>query len=149
MAQSSVAGGRRMPQRDEGSRAGLLGPSDTSDSGSDVMGGPGLADTQAQGLDEGTTSEVGRAQGAGADYGDPDLDADTDSTGTGERALADRDAGVEAGGDIAPDRIIEGLDPAQLGAMSEEELDGISGENLVVDEDEGSAEDPDEETDRR
>lgn len=151
MAQSSVAGGRRMPQRDEGNRVGLLGPSDTSDSGSDIMGGPGLADTQAQGLDEGTTSDIDRSLGAGADYGDPELDAQSDSTGTGERALADRDGGFEEAGDISPDRVerLDPLDATQLEAMSEEELDGISGENLVVDEDEGSPEDPDEAADRR
>lgn len=147
MAQSSVAGGRRMPQHDEGSRTGLLGPSDTSDSGSDVQGGPGLVDTQAEGFDEGTTSDVDRGAGIGADYGDPELDADSDARGTGERAVADREAGFRDAGDISPDRV-EDLDPAQLELMSEEELDGIDGENLVVDEDEGSAEDPDEAADR-
>jgi hypothetical protein len=56
-----------------------LGPSDSSDTGSDLIG-------------------------AGADVGDADLDSDTDRAGTGERASAGRDDAPD-GADIAPDHI--------------------------------------------
>jgi hypothetical protein len=64
-----------------------LGPSDSSDSGSDVQGA------------------------RDADFGDANLDSDTDRYGTGERA--DVGGTIEPDGvDIAPDRIekVEGED---------------------------------------
>ena len=73
-----------------GTRA--LGPSDSSDSGSDVVGGPGmdegLSDDQARQMPQ-TTS-----QGAGRDLGDADLDADSDRSGTGERNSSGLDTAV-------------------------------------------------------
>ena len=64
-----------------GTRA--LGPSDSSDTGSDVVGGPGmdegLSDEQARRMPLSTT------HGAGRDLGDGDLDSDSDRAGTGER----------------------------------------------------------------
>jgi hypothetical protein len=56
-----------------------LGPSDSSDSGSDLIG-------------------------AGAEVGDANLDSDTDRAGTGERGAVGRDDVVE-GADIAPDHL--------------------------------------------
>lgn len=90
------------PDRTLGSGHGAkaLGPSDSSDSGSDLLGAPGLAG--------GTTSdlEAGRAGGtAGPDVGDADLDSDTDSGGTGERAAAGRDSVVRDGADIDVDHV--------------------------------------------
>jgi hypothetical protein len=76
--------------RGHGTRA--LGPSDSTDSGSDIAGGPGLNDPDALGLDRGTTSDAdvdGPGANAGADIGDADLDSDSDRYGTGERG-ADR-----------------------------------------------------------
>lgn len=70
-----------------GTRA--LGPSDSSDTGSDVVGGPGM--------DEGLSDEQARrmplssAQGSGRDLGDADLDSDSDRNGTGERGSAGLD----------------------------------------------------------
>ena len=61
-----------------------LGPSDTSDSGSDIAAG-----------------------GAGFDIGDPNLDSDTDAEGTGERAGVGRDRGDAAGLDIGVDQIVQ------------------------------------------
>ena len=87
-----------------------LGPSDSSDSGSDLQGAPGLA-TQVDGfgLDHpGTTSdpEESFAHGtAGPDIGDSNLDSDTDRNGTGERAAASRDRASEDGADIGVDKI--------------------------------------------
>lgn len=64
-----------------------------TDSGSDVIGGPGFAanldEDQVLDLDKGTTSdnEEGYAHdSAGADMGDPNLESDSDFGGTGERA---------------------------------------------------------------
>lgn len=94
----------------KGHGTGALGPSDSSDSGSDVAGGPGLADDADEALDlgSGTTSdlEAGHAGGtAGPDVGDADLDSDSDAGGTGERAAAGRDTVVRDGTDIDVDHV--------------------------------------------
>ena len=97
------------PDRSLGSGhgTGALGPSDTSDSGSDLIGAAGLSDENMLDLDQGTTSdpETSRAGGAGPDVGDADLDSDTDSSGTGERAAAGRDSVARDGADIDVDHI--------------------------------------------
>lgn len=82
-----------------------LGPSGTSDSGSDLQG-PGLALDAGLDLETGTTSDPERSGGAGHDVGDANLDGDSDEAGTGERATAGRDDEAGAARDIAPDRII-------------------------------------------
>ncbi|PWF55766.1 hypothetical protein [Massilia glaciei] len=64
-----------------GHGTGALGPSDTSDSGSDLAGAPLAGDGLAE----------EPAGNAGPDVGDLDLDSDTDSGGTGERAASGRD----------------------------------------------------------
>lgn len=76
MATSSILGGERAALQPSGRGADLLGPSDSSDTGSDSIG------------------ELGPDQ----------LGSDTDRYGTGERASADlRD--VADGEDIRPDHI--------------------------------------------
>lgn len=101
-----------------GHGTGALGPSDSSDSGSDLQGAPGLAQQAGFGMGTGTTSdpEDGMADfTAGPDVGDANLDSDTDSGGTGERAAAGRDATVEDGADIGVDHIEEfNLDVLEL-----------------------------------
>jgi hypothetical protein len=86
MATSPLDPGNTDNRRDRVLRRGhgtsALGPSDSSDSGSDVRGG----DAQAR-------------------LGDAELDGDSDRTGTGERHGATPDMEIEQGGDIAPDRI--------------------------------------------
>jgi hypothetical protein len=96
----------------KGHGTGALGPSDTSDSGSDVVGGPGSAlsidDDEMIDLDRGTTDDpqTGHATDtAGPDIGDPDLDSDSDSGGTGERATVGRESTVRDGADIDTDSI--------------------------------------------
>ena len=70
--------------RGHGTRA--LGPSDSSDSGSDIAGIPG----------------------AGSEIGDANLDSDSDRAGTGERSAATPDAEMGAdGADIDADHIEE------------------------------------------
>ncbi len=68
----------------QGHGTSALGPSDSSDSGSDVQGAPGLP---------------------GFDAVDSDLESDSDSGGTGERAGVERDAAARDGADIDTDRI--------------------------------------------
>jgi hypothetical protein len=87
-----------------------LGPSDLSDSGSDLKGGTSRVAEADLPLDRGTNedSDSGhRSRQPGREFGDAGLDSDSDSSGTGERASAGRDTGIEAGSDIDADRIDE------------------------------------------
>jgi hypothetical protein len=98
------------PDRRPGPGHGIdaLGPSDTSDSGSDLKGAPGLAQQiDGFGLDKNPMDleESFANYTAGPDVGDANLDGDSDSGGTGERAAAARDTVVPDGADIAPDHI--------------------------------------------
>jgi hypothetical protein len=89
-----------------GTRA--LGPSDTSDGGSDVQSSMRWTNEADIGLDKGTNEDPDagrRDRSAGPDIGDAELDSDTDSSGTGERASAGRDSDIAAGADIAADEI--------------------------------------------
>ena len=105
MAQSPILGADRAPRRPRATSTELLGPSDLSDSGSDLVGADGAVDTDDIGLDGGTNDDIRRAAGAGADIGDADLDADTDAGGTGERAEAGRDTLRNEAPDILPDQV--------------------------------------------
>lgn len=103
---STLMGGRgkdRETQKGHGTSA--LGPSDTSDSASDIAGGPGLIEGDVIGLDHGTNEDMDARSGtAGVDIGDSDLDSDTDSVGTGEHMTAGRDP-ARANSDVLPDHI--------------------------------------------
>jgi len=108
-----------LPDRQLGKGHGTanLGPSDTSDSGSDVTGGPGFAHQLDLGLSTGTTSDPEASSAgftAGPDIGDANLDSDSDSSGTGETATAARDAIRADGYDIDTDHI-EYLNPEDAG----------------------------------
>lgn len=78
------------------------------------------------GLDSGTNEDAAHGTGAGRDVGDANLDSDSDSSGTGERATAGRDTDVEAGSDIAPDRFI--------GSQSRMPVDAL--DRIAIDADE-------------
>jgi hypothetical protein len=112
----------------KGHGIGALGPSDTSDSGSDVMGGPGLGgdiDDEMLDFDRGNTSDIeaGRAgDTAGPDLGDANFSSDSDASGTGERAAAGRDATVRDGADIDTDHIETMPDTA----LTEEDTDFLA-----------------------
>jgi len=102
------------PDRSLGKGHGIdaLGPSDISDTGSDVVGGPGFAANldpdQVLDFDQGTTSDLEQGHAgdtAGPDVGDADFSGDSDMAGTGERAAAGRDAVARDGADIDTDRI--------------------------------------------
>jgi hypothetical protein len=116
MATSPLLGAERAARRPAGTSTDLLGPSDSSDSGSDLTGAVGAVETDEIGLDTGFNDDIRRAPGAGADIGDANLDADSDRSGTGERAEAGRDTLRREAPDIAPDRIIDtdGTDEAMV-----------------------------------
>jgi hypothetical protein len=85
-----------------------LGPSDSSDTGSHVVGNVGLAgQVDGFGIERETSElEENTARGtAGPDVGDANLDSDSDSSGTGEAATIGRDTVAEAGADIDTDHI--------------------------------------------
>ena len=124
----------------KGSGTSALGPSDTSDSGSDPQG-PGVyeSDTAMLNLEQALFQESAKS-GAGRDIGDANLDSDTDAGGTGERASAGRDIDVESGSDIAPDRIIGSTDelPADvLEAIAVEQDDEENEEDFEEDRGDG------------
>ena len=106
------------PVTHKGHGTQALGPSDSSDSGSDLQG-PGLYEIDADviGLDRGTNEDMSHAGGAGRDLGDANLDSDTDAGGTGERAAPGRDIDDEPGSDIAPDRLLGSGAPIPADAL--------------------------------
>lgn len=119
MSHSSLLGADRAPQRPMGTGADLLGPSDTSDSGSDIQGATRLK----------TDTEEGELGGATP----VELSSDSDAFGTGERAEAVPERGARDGADIGPDRIARSKD-ALDGAVS---IDGDddSIETLALEDD--------------
>lgn len=126
MAQSPLLGGDRAPQHPKGTSTEALGPSDLSDSGSDITGAVGAVDTDREGFDGGTNDDVRRAPGAGADIGDANLDADSDSGGSGERAEAGRDTLRREAPDIAPDQVQSlGMGSDDNGVAGGEEADDL------------------------
>jgi len=119
----------------EGHDVRSLGPSDSSDTGADLLG-PGLIDEDLLGLDRGTNedSESGSLQtaDAGASIGDLGLDSTSDRYGTGEHLTAGKEPDVIIGADIAPDRIV-GPEEAGLGGgldQAEEARLGITDEEI-------------------
>lgn len=88
-----------------------LGPSDSSDSGSDV---------------------------AGPSEDDLFVDADTDRHGTGERISVGNEGDVDANADITPDRIVTAREAGLGGGLDEAEEArlGITDEELSEDVDE-------------
>jgi hypothetical protein len=91
MAHSSILGGERVAPRARGRDTDALGPSDSSDSGSDVQGErlSATAPDMAGDIDAATLAT---------------LDSDTDASGTGERGSAVPDGAAE-GADIGTDHI--------------------------------------------
>ena len=115
MSTSSLLGAERAPQQATGRDADALGPSDTSDSGSDIQGATRLK----------TDAEEGELGGATPVA----LDSDSDAMGTGERAEAVPE-GARDGADIAPDRIAQSKDmlDAASASLDTGELDGLADE---------------------
>lgn len=128
MAKTLNRTGEQKPEVDKGHGTGALGPSDTSDSGSDVRGGPGINEELrkggAPGLSRGSTSDPDLDDSgtptAGPDVGDANLDSDSDAGGTGERATAGRDTPGRPDRDRDTDRI-ESIDEIGAGEGTPEE----------------------------
>ena len=74
---------------------GALGPSDSSDSGSDIAG------AKRHEFDVDTELD-----NHALEAGESELGSDTDRAGTGERAAADGDSTLDPDRDIEPDRIL-------------------------------------------
>jgi hypothetical protein len=130
MATSSILGGDRQPSQSSGRDIDALGPSDTSDSGSDIQGERGF-----DALDEG---EVGGNR--------VDADSDTDAQGTGERGPAVQDRSIVEGADIAPDHVEggdAGLDDASAVDADARAADAFAddGADVVEDEDDEAVDD--------
>ncbi|HYY62688.1 MAG TPA: hypothetical protein VE756_15000 [Burkholderiales bacterium] len=113
-----------------------LGPSDTSDSGSD-MAGPGLVGDDALHLDRGTNEDpeggkVGKIE-AGASVGDREMDDTSDASGTGEHLTAGKEPRVRLDKDRDTDRVVRS-DEAGLGGgldQAEEAQRGVTDEELA------------------
>lgn len=90
MTSSSILGGERAAARAAGKDVDALGPSDSSDSGSDVQGEREMS----TGADQ--PDELGAMPVQGSN--------DSDARGTGERASATGRDGRD-GADITPDRV--------------------------------------------
>jgi hypothetical protein len=113
-----------------------LGPSDTSDSGSD-MAGPGMVDDDALHLGRGTNEDpeggtVGKIE-AGASVGDREMDENSDAAGTGEHVTADKEPRSPMNADRDTDRIVSS-DEAGLGGgldQAEEAQRGVTDEELA------------------
>ena len=145
MARSPLVGGYdRAATPAPGHDTPSLGPSDSSDSGSDVAG-LDAADDEDPGLlvDTATDADSQRTEGGAETFSSG---ADSDGAGTGERRSAAGDAGAAEGADIGPDRIVD--DPSALGLVdtdSERALDEVL--SAEGEDEEDADEDEDEEDD--
>ena len=116
MATNSITGADRAPSQASGRDVEALGPSDSSDSGSDVQGELDLASPTD--LDEITAATQ------------PGMDSDSDSGGTGERGSALLDEDAREGNDILPDRVQDMADGADDDAAIDTELDLVELDEL-------------------
>jgi hypothetical protein len=101
-----------------------LGPSDSSDSGSDLAG-PGLLDDDVLNLDRGTNedSQAGdhSVADAGPSIGDLCMDENSDKRGTGEHLTAGKDPRMRVDGDRDTDQVVGGNDAGLGGGLDEAE----------------------------
>jgi hypothetical protein len=148
MAHSSLLGIDRISPTPAGHDTATLGPSDSSDSGSDVAGLADLDDGDpGMPVDVATRPDRERPD-SGAETVLPGVD--TDAAGTGERRSAGSDAGLREAFDIAPDRVVSMTDAAGGPELQVpdvfDELDGVP---LASDgeADEDDEEDEDEDAD--
>lgn len=119
MTQSSILGGDHAPVQPRGTDIDALGPSDTSDSGSDVQGDRNHAALP----DEGAEGALPISH-----------HSNSDASGTGERAPADAgDADLDA--DILPDRIGTVPEDAMEAAVSIDDPAAASVDELAAPDD--------------
>lgn len=123
MAESSILGGARAPSQARGRDADALGPSDSSDSGSDIQGERRLSTDNQEGEFGGATPTSRKS--------------DSDAEGTGERASAMPD-GARDGADIGVDRIgvmTGSVDALDLDDLMLDDPDEPAVDELAVDDD--------------
>ena len=127
---------RRGHKTVKGTDVKSLGPSDSSDSGSD-MAGPGLVDDDAVHLDRGTNEDpeggtVGKIE-AGASVGDREMDDTSDKEGTGEHLTAGKEPRMRADADRDTDRIVRSGEAGLGGGLdqAEEAQRGVTDEELA------------------
>jgi len=102
MAKSSIQGASPAPAEPAGRDAASLGPGDSSDSGSDMMG---IEDSEG-GDPTLATDVTTRDDLGGASLLPPDaLTSASDASGTGESRSAGGDSGKQDGWDIGVDRV--------------------------------------------
>jgi hypothetical protein len=136
MARSSLSGIDRNLPTPSGHDTAALGPSDSSDSGSDIAGvedlddgDPGLPVDVMTAADKDHPAASSEALGPGGD---------TDAAGTGERRSAVGDAGELDAPDISPDRVVSlqemsaPLDDIEPPVMEEELPEGLRAEDLAM-----------------
>jgi hypothetical protein len=114
MTKSSFLGGERVPRPVPGKDIDALGPSDTSDSGSDVQG-----EFSVRG-EGGDAYELGSLVVNTAN--------DSDSSGTGERASA-TGQDLPDGADIMPDHVVGSareVDPSDDQARAQAQIDQLA-----------------------
>lgn len=129
MPRSSLLGAERAPAIPAGRDVGSLGPSDSSDSGSDTMGiedrgegDLGLPTDVALGEDREFPGEHPGSRGG-----------DSDAAGTGERASASNERHGADGADIGLDRVIGEPGGSGDGAL---DPDALIADEFEVDDDE-------------
>jgi len=115
---------RREHKTVKGTDMKSLGPSDTSDSGSD-MAGPGLIDDDVLPLDRGTNEDpeggtVGKIE-AGASVGDREMDENSDAAGTGEHLTAGKEPRGRVNADRDTDRIVDAAEAGLGGGLDQAE----------------------------
>lgn len=121
MAYSSLLGIDRIPPVASGHDNASLGPSDSSDTGSDIAGIEEFGDADAMlPVDVALAADRPHIDAADDFFGS---DGSSDSAGTGERRGAGGDSGIAEGADIAPDRIV-----AHPDASEDDESEWFDGE---------------------
>lgn len=147
MATSSLLGGRRTKPEAKGRDLSVLGPSDSSDSGSDMAGLEA-----APGGDPTLPVDVALRNDAPPLPGSESLHSASDAAGTGERRSAAADAGAAQAADIGVDRVfVPGGDAQRARRAPDDEdpdlafIDDIQAADLRADEDAPDDADKDEE----
>ena len=129
MANSSILGGVSAPVHPDGKNVDALGPSDSSDSGSDVQGERSMP----------TAPDNAGEWGAVVTEGGNDSDA----SGTGERASAGGESPRD-GDDILPDRIVDVAgeeDESDPDALDASDVLSAEAEDVAADDEQVDQED--------
>ena len=128
MAKSSILGGAHTASQPSGTDVDALGPSDSSDSGSDVQTDRG----RSAAPDESSEGALPIAH-----------DSTSDASGTGERGVAEGND-VESGSDISADRIGIVPEDAAEAASVIDDPDAASLDELAIDDDKDGDADEDD-----